>query len=196
MGERSRSRGDGFDRALRDGVEAFEAGETGEAYASMQRALDHLLGDGGGDGENSLPPSTGDGGGQHDDMTAMQRGGQGEDDAAQSPGRSGGQQDQGPAGGRGSEAGSGGRGKNGGSGEEPPEWAGRNDSFVEGMLSAGQSEAYDSNVPGKGAPGSSRLPFMNVFNEYRKQAEEALVKESVPLEARERVRAYFRSLEE
>jgi hypothetical protein len=195
MGERGGG-DDAFRRALKEGMRAFEAGDTGDAVASMQRALDHLLEGSGEAGEESLPPSTSEPGNEWGDDLAARQGGRTGDEDDGSSGRNMGRGEDGQEGSRGSEAGSGGRGKGRQSGQEPPAWAARNDSFVEGALSAGESEAYDSDVQGRGAPGASRLPFMNVFNEYRKQVEEALVKESVPLEAREQVRAYFRALEE
>lgn len=196
MGER-RGGSDALDRALKEGMKAFESGDAGEAVASMQRALEQLLDESGGGGENSLPPSTGGPEGEWgDDLAAMRGGQRGDEDRDGWSGKEMGRGADGQAGSRGTEAGSGGRGKKRQTGETPPDWAGRTDSFVEGMLSAGESEAYDSDVQGPGAPGTSRLPFMSVFNEYRKQVEETLVKESVPLEAREQVRAYFRALEE
>lgn len=189
MGRERGKRGGSFDKALRDGASAFESGDTGEAMESMQRALDSL---GDGDmhaGDGSLPPS-GESGGWPEDLTGQ--GGRPED----GDGDSGQQAAEHGATSHGSEAGSGGKGKKGGGADETPEWAANADSFVEGMVSQGESEAYDSDVTGKGAQAPSRLPYMNVFQEYRKQAEESLVKEAIPLEARERVRAYFRSLEE
>ncbi len=193
MGDRGGA-DEAFRRALKEGMKAFEAGDRGDAVASMQRALDHLLEERGGAGAHSLPPSTsGSGSEWGDDLAAREGGRTGVDGSS---GKNAGGGEDGQTGSRGSEAGSGGRGRKRQSGEEPPAWAARNDSFIEGALSAGASDAYDSDVQGRGAPGASRLPFVHVFNEYRKQAEETLVKESVPVEAREQVRAYFRALEE
>ncbi len=193
MGRERGTRGSAFDKAMRDGMSAFEAGETGEAMESMQRALD-ALGEGDGQaGDGSLPPSS-EAGSWPEDVSG--RNGQPHDAGGDGSGNdhAGGQ--DGATASHGSEAGSGGKAKKRRSGAEAPEWANRTDSFVEGMTSQGESEAYDSDVTGKGAQAPSRLPYMNVFQEYRKQAEETLVKETIPLEARERVRTYFRSLEE
>lgn len=186
MGRERGSKGGAFDKALQDGAAAFEAGDADSAMDSMQRALD-ALGEGDGQmGDGSLPPSSESGDWpEHLGGNEPQDGGGGNQQAAEDGAAS-----------HGSEAGSGGGGQNRAGADEAPEWASRNDSFVEGLVSQGESEAYDSDVTGKGAHAPSRLPYMNVFQQYRKQVEETLVKEAIPLEARERVRAYFRSLEE
>ena len=49
---------------------------------------------------------------------------------------------------------------------------------------------------GKGAQNPSRLPSMSVVTQYRKMMEEALAKESIPLDYRSQVRDYFQALEE
>ncbi|HEX7125967.1 MAG TPA: hypothetical protein VF406_09325, partial [Thermodesulfobacteriota bacterium] len=192
MGRERGGRGGAFDKALRDSMSAYEAGDTDQAMDSMERALD-ALGDGDGRaGDGSLPPGS-DEGGWPEDLSG--RAGPPQDSEADGPGGEQAGAQDGTAS-HGSEAGSGGSGEKAGDAGEAPEWAANAESFVEGMVSQGESEAYDSDVTGRGAKAPSRLPYMNVFQEYRKQVEEALVKEAVPLEARERVRAYFRSLEE
>ncbi|HEY8368205.1 MAG TPA: hypothetical protein VIM86_02720 [Thermodesulfobacteriota bacterium] len=192
MGRERGGRSGAFDKALRDSLSAYEAGDTDQAMDSMERALD-ALGEGDGQvGDGSLPPGSEDGGWPED---LSGHAGLPQDSGADGPdGEQAGAEDGTAS--HGSEAGSGGSGDKAGDGEDAPEWAANAESFVEGMVSQGESEAYDSDVTGRGAKAPSRLSYMNVFQEYRKQVEEALVKEAVPLEARERVRAYFRSLEE
>jgi len=192
LGRERGAKGGSFDKALQDGMAAFEAGDEASAYESMERAID-ALGGGESAGDSSLAPSS-EGGGPWPDELASLPPSTGGEDGAQGP--DGGHGQEGSPGSRGSEAGAGGRGKKRRAGQQPPDWAARNDSFVEGTASQGESEAYDSDVVGRAGRGKSRLPYMNVFNEYRKQVEETLVKEAVPLESREHVRAYFRSLEE
>jgi len=68
-------------------------------------------------------------------------------------------------------------------------------STLEGDLREGQMEAYDTNLSGPGAENPSRLPYMDVFSQYRKMMEEALTKEPIPFNYREQVKEYFRSLE-
>lgn len=192
MGRERGGRSGAFDKALRDGASAYEAGDSGQAMDSMRRALD-ALGEGDGQaGDGSLPPGSEEHG-WSEDMAGQ--GGQPHDNGADGQGGEQAGAEDGAAS-HGSEAGSGGKGKKNGGADEAPEWAANADSFVEGMVAQGESEAYDSDVTGRGAKTPSRLPYMNVFQEYRKQVEETLVKEAIPLEARERVRAYFRSLEE
>jgi hypothetical protein len=71
----------------------------------------------------------------------------------------------------------------------------KQDSMLEGDLREGQMEAYDTNLSGGGAQNPSRLPYMDVFSQYRKMMEEALTKEPIPFNYREQVKEYFRSLE-
>jgi hypothetical protein len=71
----------------------------------------------------------------------------------------------------------------------------KQDSMLEGDLREGQMEAYDTNMTGQGADAPSRLPYMEVFSQYRKQMEEALAKEPIPFSYREQVKEYFRILE-
>ncbi|HWP34760.1 MAG TPA: hypothetical protein VNM66_04110, partial [Thermodesulfobacteriota bacterium] len=173
---------DGVNRALRNGLEALESGDTARAYDSVQRALEQLLDEELGDGDRPLPAPSGEAGRGWDDLGGdrfLADDDEGLGDGEATHGREAG-------------AGSGQSGRGG----QPPAWAVRNDSFVEGVRTPGESEAYDSDIVGQGGRGRSQLPFMNVFNEYRKRAEEALVRESVPPDAREQVRTYFRLLAE
>ena len=71
----------------------------------------------------------------------------------------------------------------------------KQDSMLEGDMREGQMEAYDTNLTGQGADSPSRLPYMEVFSQYRKMMEEALAKEPIPLSYREQVKEYFRTLE-
>ncbi|MBI2563766.1 MAG: hypothetical protein HYW08_15560 [candidate division NC10 bacterium] len=71
----------------------------------------------------------------------------------------------------------------------------KQDAMLEGDLREGQMEAYDTNLSGPGAENPSRLPYMDVFSQYRKMMEEALTKEPIPFNYREQVKEYFRSLE-
>ena len=71
----------------------------------------------------------------------------------------------------------------------------KQDSTLEGDLREGQMEAYDTNLSGVGAQTPSRLPYMDVFSQYKKKMEEALTKEPIPFNYREQVKEYFQSLE-
>jgi hypothetical protein len=70
------------------------------------------------------------------------------------------------------------------------------DMGVEGQMRKGRKEAYDTNMMGRGAQNPSRLPYMRVYSQYRKMMEDALAKESIPLDYRTQVKDYFQSLEE
>jgi Rod binding domain-containing protein len=71
----------------------------------------------------------------------------------------------------------------------------KQDSTLEGDPRDGRMEAYDTNLSGPGAPNPSRLPYLNLFSQYRKQMEEALTKEPIPFSYREQVKEYFKALE-
>ncbi|HSB78309.1 MAG TPA: hypothetical protein VLM91_05960 [Candidatus Methylomirabilis sp.] len=71
----------------------------------------------------------------------------------------------------------------------------KQDSMLEGDLREGQMEAYNTNLSGGGAQNPSRLPFMDVFSQYKKSMEETLTKEPIPFNYREQVKQYFQSLE-
>jgi hypothetical protein len=72
----------------------------------------------------------------------------------------------------------------------------KQDAPLEGELREGQMEAYDTNLSGPGTQNPSRLPYMDVFSQYRKMMEEAMTKEPIPFNYREQVKEYFRSLED
>ncbi len=71
----------------------------------------------------------------------------------------------------------------------------KQDAQLEGDLREGQTESYDTNLSGLGAKAPSRLPYLDVFSQYRKQMEEALAKEPIPFSYREQVKEYFKALE-
>jgi hypothetical protein len=71
----------------------------------------------------------------------------------------------------------------------------KQDSTLEGDLREGQTEAYDTNLSGLGAQAPSRLPYLDVFSQYKKQMEEALTREPIPFSYREQVKEYFKALE-
>ena len=71
----------------------------------------------------------------------------------------------------------------------------KQDSTLEGDLREGQTEAYDTNLSGLGAQAPSRLPYLDVLSQYKKQMEEALTREPIPFSYREQVKEYFKALE-
>jgi len=71
----------------------------------------------------------------------------------------------------------------------------KQDSTLDGDPRDGQTEAYDTNLSGLGAQVPSRLPYLDVFSQYKKLMEEALTKEPIPFSYREQVKEYFKALE-
>jgi hypothetical protein len=71
----------------------------------------------------------------------------------------------------------------------------KQDSTLEGDPREGRTEAYDTNLSGLGAQNPSRLPYLDLFSQYRKQMEETLTREPIPFSYREQVREYFKALE-
>lgn len=71
----------------------------------------------------------------------------------------------------------------------------KQDSTLEGDPREGRTEAYDTNLSGLGAHNPSRLPYLDLFSQYRKQMEETLTKEPIPFSYREQVKEYFKALE-
>jgi hypothetical protein len=71
----------------------------------------------------------------------------------------------------------------------------KQDSTLEGDPREGRTEAYDTNLSGPGANNPSRLPYLDLFSQYRKQMEETLTKEPIPFSYREQVKEYFKALE-
>jgi hypothetical protein len=71
----------------------------------------------------------------------------------------------------------------------------KQDSTLEGDPREGRTEAYDTNLSGLGAQNPSRLPYLDLFSQYRKQMEETLTREPIPFSYREQVKEYFKALE-
>jgi hypothetical protein len=71
----------------------------------------------------------------------------------------------------------------------------KQDAGLPGEAREGQPESFDTNLSGPGVQNSSRLQYLDVLSRYRKTMEEALAKEPIPLDYREQVKEYFRSLE-
>jgi hypothetical protein len=180
MGRRGSSGGEGdFGQELMEGAQALEEGQMNRALDAMERALNKMRAM-----EDRERGSKGLDGGRD-------RGGRGKDGAR---GR-GGENDPDFGEGEGSLPG---KGTNPGWRGDPTQRLGQNpiDMGVEGQGRKGRKEAYDTNMIGRGAQNPSRLPYMRVYSQYRKMMEDALAKESIPLDYRTQVKDYFQSLEE
>ena len=164
---------------MSEGQEALDKGQMSRAVEAMERALDKMRA-----------------------MEDRERGGKGLDGGRDRSGRG-----RDGRGGRGSDEdpdfgeGQGslpGKGTNPGWRGDPTNRLGQNplDVGVEGQMRKGRKEGYDTNLIGKGVQNPSRLPSLSVVAQYRKMMEEALAKESIPLDYRTQVKEYFQSLEE
>lgn len=181
MGGSGGEGGGDWGQEMMEGSEALGQGQTSRAMDAMERALNKMRA-----AEERQRGGKGLEGGK-------ERGGQrGRDGQA---GR-GGDGDPGDFGeGMGSMPG---KGTNPGWRGDPTGRLGQNplDVGVEGQARKGRKDAYDTNMLGRGAQNPSRLPYMTVYSQYRKMMEDALAKESIPLDYRSQVKDYFQSLEE
>jgi hypothetical protein len=178
MGRRGQPGGEGdFGQELMEGSEALERGQMDRALDAMERALGKMRA-----------------------MEDRERGGKGLDggkDRGQGRDRGGrgGAEDPDMGEGEGSLPG---KGTNPNWRGDPTQRFAQNpiDMFAEGQGRKGRKESYDTNMVGRGAQNPSRLPYMRVYSQYRKMMEDALAKESIPLDYRTQVKDYFQSLEE
>jgi len=180
MGRRNQGGAGGegdWSQELMEGSDALEHGQMNRALDAMERALSKMR-----------AMDERDRGGRRLDGD---RGGQGRDGRGV-PGADG-EPDFGE--GQGSLPG---RGTNPGWKGDPTGRLGQNpiDMGVEGQARKGRKEAYGTNLMGKGAQNPSRLPNLSVIAQYRRMMEDALAKESIPLDYRSQVKDYFQSLEE
>jgi hypothetical protein len=181
MGRRSQAGAGGegdWSQELMESSDALEQGQMGRALDAMERALNKMR-----------AMDDRDRGGRRLDGS-RDREGQGRDGRGM-PGE--GDQDFGE--GQGSLPG---KGTNPGWKGDPTGRLGQDpiDMGVEGQARKGRKEAYGTNMIGKGAQNPSRLPNLSVIAQYRKMMEDALAKESIPLDYRSQVKDYFQSLEE
>ena len=67
---------------------------------------------------------------------------------------------------------------------------------VEGESRRGRKDGYDTNLTGRGGSMGSRLQYLGVIGQYRKQMEDAITREQVPRDFHDQIRSYFQSLDE
>jgi len=67
---------------------------------------------------------------------------------------------------------------------------------VEGESRRGRKDGYDTNLTGRGGSMGSRLQYLGVVGQYRKQMEDAITREQVPRDFHDQIRSYFQSLDE
>jgi hypothetical protein len=163
-------------------MEALEQGQTDRAMEAMERALNKLraMEEKGRDGKGLR-------GGRDDERRGGRRG-----DGRQG----GGPGDDGdfPEG----EGSLPGRGKSGSPKGDPTQRLRTNpyDVGVEGESRAGRKEGVDTNMVGRGGKVPSRLQYLGVLGQYRKQMEEDIAREQVPRDYHGQVKEYFKALDE
>ena len=67
---------------------------------------------------------------------------------------------------------------------------------VEGESRQGRKDGYDTNMTGRSGKMPSRLGYLGVIGQYRKQMEDALAREQVPRDFHGQIRDYFQALDE
>jgi hypothetical protein len=67
---------------------------------------------------------------------------------------------------------------------------------VEGESRQGRKDGYDTNMTGRSGKMASRLGYLGVIGQYRKQMEDTLAREQVPRDFHGQIRDYFQSLDE
>jgi hypothetical protein len=167
---------------LGEGMEALEQGQSDRAMDAMERALNKLraMEEKGRDGKGLR-------GGREDERRGARRGDRG-------PGGAPGDEGDWPEG----EGSLPGKGKSPNRKGDPSQRLNTNpfDVGVEGEARAGRKDGMDTNLVGRGGNVPSRLQYMGVLGQYRKQMEEDIVREQVPRDYQGQVKDYFKALDE
>jgi hypothetical protein len=166
---------------LNEGMEALEQGQSDRAMDAMERALNKLraMEEKGRDGKGLR-------GGREDERRPGRRGERGNSGA--------GDEGDWPEG----EGSLPGKGKSGSPKGDASQRLRTNpfDVGVEGEARAGRKDGMDTNLVGRGGNVPSRLQYLGVLGQYRKQMEEDIVREQVPRDYHGQVKDYFKALDE
>jgi hypothetical protein len=167
---------------LNEGMEALEQGQSDRAMEAMERALNKLraMEEKGRDGKGLR-------GGREDERRSGRRGDRGQGGAH-------GDEGDWPEG----EGSLPGKGRSGSPKGDPSQRLRTNpfDVGVEGEARAGRKDGMDTNLVGRGGNVPSRLQYLGVLGQYRKQMEEDIVREQVPRDYHGQVKDYFKALDE
>ena len=167
---------------LNEGMDALEGGQSDRAMEAMERALNKLrsMEEKGRDGKGLR-------GGREDERRGGRRGERG-------PGGAPGDEGDWPEG----EGSLPGKGKSANRKGDPSQRLNTNpfDVGVEGEARSGRKDGMDTNLVGRGGNVPSRLQYMGVLGQYRKQMEEDIVREQVPRDYHGQVKDYFKALDE
>jgi hypothetical protein len=181
--ERLGRKGDpGYSGDLSEGMEALEQGQSDRAMEAMERALNKLraMEEKGRDGKGLR-------GGREDERRSGRKGDRGQ-------GGNPGDEGDWPEG----EGSLPGKGKSGSPKGDPSQRLRTNpfDVGVEGEARPGRKDGMDTNLVGRGGNVPSRLQYMGVLGQYRKQMEEDVAREQVPRDYHGQVKDYFKALDE
>jgi hypothetical protein len=165
-----------------EGMEALEGGQTDRALEAMQKALDKMRAMD--DAERS---GKGLRGGRENERGSRRA------DRGRGDGMGGDEQDFGEG-----EGIMPGRGRSGSPKGEATQRLRANpyDVGVEGESRRGKKEGFDTNLTGRAGSMASRLQYLGVVGQYRKQMEDAITREQVPRDYHDQIRNYFQSLDE
>jgi hypothetical protein len=167
---------------LNEGMDALEGGQSDRAMEAMERALNKLrsMEEKGRDGKGLR-------GGREDERRGGRRGERG-------PGGAPGDEGDWPEG----EGSLPGKGKSANRKGDPSQRLNTNpfDVGVEGEARSGRKDGMDTNLVGRGGNVPSRLQYMGVLGQYRKQMEEDIAREQVPRDYHGQVKDYFKALDE
>jgi hypothetical protein len=167
---------------LNEGMDALEGGQSDRAMEAMERALNKLrsMEEKGRDGKGLR-------GGREDERRGGRRGERG-------PGGAPGDEGDWPEG----EGSLPGKGKSANRKGDPSQRLNSNpfDVGVEGEARSGRKDGMDTNLVGRGGNVPSRLQYLGVLGQYRKQMEEDIVREQVPRDYHGQVKDYFKALDE
>jgi len=167
---------------LNEGMDALEQGQSDRAMEAMERALSKLrsMEEKGRDGKGLR-------GGREDERRGGRRGERG-------PGGASGDEGDFPEG----EGSLPGKGKSANRKGDTSQRLNTNpfDVGVEGEARSGRKDGMDTNLVGRGGNVPSRLQYLGVLGQYRKQMEEDIVREQVPRDYHGQVKDYFKALDE
>src|SRR5215469_10245579 len=172
----------GYSGDLSEGMEALDQGQSDRAMEAMERALNKLraMEEKGRDGKGLR-------GGREDERRSARKGERGQ-------GGTPGDEGDWPEG----EGSLPGKGKSGSPKGDPSQRLRTNpfDVGVEGEARPGRKDGMDTNLVGRGGSVPSRLQYMSVLAQYRKQMEEDVAREQVPRDFHGQVKDYFKALDE
>ena len=165
-----------------EGMEALEGGQTDRALEAMQKALDKMRAM-----DDAERGGKGLRGGRENERGSRRA------DRGRGDGMGGDEQDFGEG-----EGLMPGRGRSGSPKGEATQRLRANpyDVGVEGESRRGKKEGFDTNMTGRGGSMASRLQYLGIIGQYRKQMEDAITREQVPRDYHDQIRNYFQSLDE